>query len=46
MKPNEKCRICGNQRDKNGRCAYCAWKGTEGKGALLKKIIKQENDKR
>lgn len=26
-------------------CQYCIWKGDEGPGALLRKIIKEEREK-
>jgi hypothetical protein len=47
MKNNPtQCPVCKNKEfNKNGECLYCIWKGTIGPGAVLKKIIKEVNDK-
>ena len=42
MKKQNACPVCSNtEKTKNGRCAYCIWKGTIGPGAEIKNIIKR-----
>ena len=42
-----KCVRCGDTAvTRTGACFYCNWKGLTGPGAELKKIIKEENQKK